>query len=136
MLWTVSGEKQFEVLLRANIFVIRRHRPKNPSFSTESTDSRRSGDEIYPWLPNGGLRPEGDIGAGAGSWDSGTNALMQLRMKFTLTNYEVDYLYVSCKPHSRYPSYTVSTSLQLNAGWQYLSDAVGSARVRAVGLEG
>ncbi len=32
----VSGEKQFEVLLRANIFVIRRHRPKNPSFSTES----------------------------------------------------------------------------------------------------
>ncbi len=53
----LSHAKQFEVPLRANIFVIRKHRLEASSFSTESAASRRSGDEIHPWPPNGGLRP-------------------------------------------------------------------------------
>ena len=50
-------EKQFEAPLRASIIVIPRHRSEDLPFSTVSAVSRRSGDEIYPWLPNGDLRP-------------------------------------------------------------------------------
>jgi len=57
LLWTSSCEKHFEVPLRASIFVIRKHRLEAPTFSTELAVSRRSADEIHPWLLNGGLRP-------------------------------------------------------------------------------
>ena len=35
LLWALSCARQFEVPLRANIFVIRRHRLDAPTFSTE-----------------------------------------------------------------------------------------------------
>ncbi len=43
-------------------------------------------------------------------------------MKFILTNYDVGYLYIKCKPHPRYLSDTLTTRLQLNGCWQYPSN--------------
>jgi len=37
----LSREKQFVVPRRANVFLIRKHRPENPSFSTEPAVCRR-----------------------------------------------------------------------------------------------